>query len=153
MADLTRFLVKPEAAIRDVMANIGLAKGLALVVDGRNRLLGTVTDGDIRRAILTGVDTTGPVGDLLKIPRSPDRAKPLTAPASTPSARLLQMMSEAELRHIPLLNDAGQVVDVAVLEEMVKDYELPFTAVIMAGIMMSMSMTVPGTMAKTLLNS
>lgn len=133
MADVTRFLVKPATAIRDVMAKIGLAKGLALVVDSENRLLGTVTDGDIRRAILTGVDTARPVGDLLEMPRSPDRAKPLTASASTPTARLLQMMSEAELRHIPLLNDSGQVVDVAVLEEMVKDYELPFTAVIMAG--------------------
>lgn len=133
MANLERFLVKPETAIRDVMANIGLAKGLALIVDGQTRLLGTVTDGDIRRAILTGVDTARPVGDLLKMPRSPDRAKPLTAPANTPSARLLQMMSEAELRHIPLLNESGQVVDVAVLDEMVKDYELPFSAVIMAG--------------------
>jgi dTDP-glucose pyrophosphorylase len=127
MADLSRFLVDPKMSIRGVMAGIGNAYGIALVVDERRRLLGTVTDGDIRRAILAGVDLDQEVSALLR------KRRPLTAPMGTPSSRLLQMMTEAGLRHIPLVNEAGQVEDVAVLEELVRDYELPLTAVVMAG--------------------
>lgn len=114
-------------SIRGVMAGIGNAHGIALVVDEHRRLLGTVTDGDIRRAILAGVDLDQEVSALL------NKRRPLTAPMGTPGSRLLQMMNEAELRHIPLVNEEGQVEDVAVLEELVRDYELPLTAVVMAG--------------------
>ena len=42
-----------RAAMRCIDAN---TTGIALVVDGERRLLGTVTDGDIRRAILADID-------------------------------------------------------------------------------------------------
>ena len=133
MADPDRFLVDPGRSIRQVMAGIGHARGLALVVDDGRRLLGTVTDGDIRRAILAGVDLEQPIGVLLEQPRPQEYASPLTAPVGTPDVQLLRMMAESEVRHVPLLNDSGQVEDVAVLDDLVSDYELPLTAVVMAG--------------------
>ena len=43
------------------------------------------------------------------------------------------MMTERDIRHIPLLNEGDQVVDVALLSELVKEYELPLRAIVMAG--------------------
>ena len=39
--------------------------GIAFVVEEGNRLIGVVTDGDIRRAILDGVDLESPVEGLM----------------------------------------------------------------------------------------
>ena len=51
------------------------SKEIALVVDQQGRLLGTVTDGDIRRAILAAFDLDSPVKDLLpNAPASPIRS-------------------------------------------------------------------------------
>lgn len=58
--NLESLLIAPEASIRDAMAVIELAprlsglSGIAVVVDGDRHLLGVVTDGDIRSAILHG---------------------------------------------------------------------------------------------------
>ena len=134
MVDLNRVLVDPSKSIRKVMEGIGKAFGLALVVDEDRHILGTVTDGDIRRAILAGVDLDQPVHVLLEQQRRPHQhTKALTAPVGTPVARLLQIMADSTLRHIPLVNSEEQVEDVAILSELVKEYELPLTAVVMAG--------------------
>ena len=62
MVELARLLVSPNNSIREVIACIDRnAKGIALVVDDEHRLIGTVTDGDIRRAILAGTDLDLPV--------------------------------------------------------------------------------------------
>ncbi len=53
--ELSAFLVKPEQNLREVMQKIDdNGYGIALVVDENNVLLGLVTDGDIRRAIIKG---------------------------------------------------------------------------------------------------
>ena len=133
MRDLTRFLVPPSMRIREVMERIERAAGIALVVDEERRLLGTINDGDIRRAILAGIDLDRPASLLIGDAKPPQYVNPLTAPVGTPKARLLQMMADSGLRHIPLINDSGQVDDVAILGELTPDYELPVTAVVMAG--------------------
>ena len=51
----------------------------------------------------------------------------------TTDAQLLKMMRDSGLRHIPILDDAGRVADVALLADLVREYESPLTAVVMAG--------------------
>jgi dTDP-glucose pyrophosphorylase len=127
--DIESMLVPPEAPIRRVMECIdGNMTGLALIVDGDRRLLATVTDGDLRRAVLGGVDLDGSISLLLA-----DRSGAVTAGAGTGSDALLRLMEERDVRHVPLLDVDGRVVDVALLTELVKDYRLPLKAVVMAG--------------------
>ena len=109
------------------------AKGIALVVDEERRMIGTVTDGDIRRAILAGMDLSLPVQKLLERRASTPYPRPITAPVGTPDAELLLLMNEHTIRQVPLLDEHGRVVDVALLSDLVKEYELPLTAVVMAG--------------------
>ncbi len=90
--DLSQFLVSPESSIREVMACIDRnAKGIALVVDGDRRLLGTVTDGDIRRAILARIDLDLRVEEMLKRRTPPPHQSPVTAIVGTPDAELVHL--------------------------------------------------------------
>ncbi|MFC2035006.1 nucleotidyltransferase family protein [Chloroflexota bacterium] len=131
---LEQLLVAPDSSIRDVIACIeGNSTGIALVVDGDNRLIDTITDGDIRRGILDGIVLDSPVKALLKRRASSPYPAPLTAPVGTTNAELLRMMNEYTLRHIPLVNDAGQVVSIALISDLVKEFQPPLTAVVMAG--------------------
>lgn len=108
-------------------------KGIALVVDDDGRLLGTITDGDIRRAILVGVNLALPVQILIEQRKDTPFATPLTAPLGTPDTQLLHTMTELTVRHIPLVDEEGRVVDLALLGDLVKEYELPLRAIVMAG--------------------
>src|SRR3989344_7367564 len=57
MSDLQKYLVSPGSSIREVMECIDRnTKGISLVVDEDRKLIGTITDGDIRRAILAGTN-------------------------------------------------------------------------------------------------
>lgn len=134
MIDLARLLVSPDASIREVMRSLDRgAKGIVLVVDARRRLIDTITDGDVRRAILASTDLDLPVQRLIDGKDRRAGHAPVTAPAGTPEHDLLQVMNAQEVRHVPLVDPEGRVVDVAVLSELVKESELPLTAVVMAG--------------------
>jgi len=134
MERLAKFLVAPQDSIRDAMVCIDRnAKGIALVADKERHLIGTITDGDIRRAILAGVDLGLPVQVLLDQRMATGQPRPLTAPVGTSDAELLRRMNERSVRHIPLVDKVGCVMDVALLSDLVKEFELPLTAVVMAG--------------------
>ena len=140
-AKLSKLCMSSASSIVDAISLIDRnAQGIALMVDGERHLLGVVTDGDIRRAILAGLDLDLPVQRLLeqKTPAAGTSGRtsphgPITAPVGTPDTELLRLMNQEMLRHIPLMDQEGRVVDVALLSDLVKEYELPMAAVIMAG--------------------
>ncbi len=109
------------------------AKGIALVLDEQHHLIGTVTDGDIRRAILAGMDLDLSISELLRQRQPGFAAGAITAPLGTDDTTLLHLMSENDVRHIPLVDEAGCVVDISFLTGLVKEYELPLRALVMAG--------------------
>lgn len=133
MPDIADLIVSRAHSVRQVMESIDRsAKGIALVLDTEARLVGTVTDGDIRRAILAGINLDLPVTELLALRKS-QFSSPVTAAIGTDDPTLLHMMTETGVRHIPLLDSEGRVVDVAFLSDLVTEYELPLRAVVMAG--------------------
>ena len=134
MKDIKDFLVNPDLSIRDVVARIDQnGSGIALIVDEEGSLLGTITDGDIRRAVLAKVDFDKPILDILDQKESDLYKVPITAPVGTPEDKLKDIMNEYVIRQVPLLDEAGRVVDISLLSEIITKKELPLTAVIMAG--------------------
>jgi len=133
MSLLDQVTVSPQQSVLQVMECIDhSAKGIALVLDEHRHLFGTVTDGDIRRAILAGMDLELPISELLR-QRQTAFGSAITAPPGTDDPALLHLMSEHDVRHIPIVDEQGCVTDVAFLTELVKEYELPLRAVVMAG--------------------
>lgn len=133
MKDLERILVQPTSSVREAIRIVDSgAVGIALVVDDDQRLIGTITDGDIRRAILSGVDQGGDVSALLAH-RAAQYQVPTVASIDSDPAQLLSLMQAKAIRHIPLVDDRGRVVELALLSELVERPELPVSAVVMAG--------------------
>lgn len=132
-APLSELCLTPDANIRAVMAAIDLnKKGIALVVDTERRLLGTITDGDVRRALLENLPLETPASQLLA--RKAERyIKPVTARVGTDQATLLALMEERFVHQVPLVDEAGRVVDLITLDDLVPDSDLSMQAVIMAG--------------------
>jgi dTDP-glucose pyrophosphorylase/predicted transcriptional regulator len=123
-------LVTRKDSIRGTMEVIDqFAKGIAVVVDESGHILATVTDGDIRRAILAGVDLRSPVAALQKSGQS----KPVVADIGTSESELLALMERHSIRQVPLLDQEGKVSALAVHHELLRQSDLPVTGVIMAG--------------------
>jgi dTDP-glucose pyrophosphorylase/CBS domain-containing protein len=134
MCKIQDHLINPQSTIRECMTCIdGNSKGIALVVDSERRLLGTISDGDIRRAILKGTDLDAPVQTLLIESKRVAGHPPVTARTGTTDADLLQLMNKEGVRQIPIVDEESHVVDISFLTDLVREYELPMTAVVMAG--------------------
>jgi dTDP-glucose pyrophosphorylase/CBS domain-containing protein len=116
-----------QAALRCIEAN---GRGIALIVDADKQLLGTVVDGDIRRAVLAGLAMHMPVTTLLE--HKPDAYKlPVTAPITTSHEDIAHLMRVHQVRQIPLLDEQQRVVGLITQDELMSD--LPVKAVVMAG--------------------
>ena len=127
-------LVTVQTSIRDTMGVIDRhGKGIALVVDEQQRLLTTITDGDIRRAILSGLDLDQPVMRLKQTQNNAPPVLPITAPLGTTEAEILALMQAHVVRQVPLLDEEGRVCELAVIDDLLQQTELAVTAVIMAG--------------------
>lgn len=132
--DLACLFVPPTSTIREAIACIDRGRGgIAIVVDEHQQLIGTITDGDVRRAMLAGIDLEMPISVLLARKVGTQYPKPVTALAGTEHEELLALMRQYVLRQIPILDDDGRVVDLVLLNDLVPTNELPLQAVIMAG--------------------
>jgi len=131
---ISDFMVSPEMLIRDAIAQMDKAgQGILLVLDSEGGLIGTITDGDLRRAMMGGTDITNSVSELLEQKAQTHGLTPVTASAESADSELLHTMVELRLRHIPLLDDSNHPVDIALLSDLAKEYEPNFQAVVMAG--------------------
>src|SRR5712675_1451398 len=104
VASFSNLFIGLENSIREAAVALDRsARGIVLVVDEENTLLNTITDGDIRRAMLAGVNLDGPVTELLQRKAESPYRIPVTAPADTERSLLLKIMQERKVRQIPLL--------------------------------------------------
>lgn len=134
LAEIAAFTVAPDSVVRDAIQQLdSTAQGILLVVDADGKLAGTITDGDLRRAMMAGIELTRPVSELLTHKSDLNRRAPVTAPVDCPDSELLRMMVALRLRHIPLLDEDSRPVDIALLSDLAKEYEPGFQAVVMAG--------------------
>jgi dTDP-glucose pyrophosphorylase len=130
-AELTALFASPDHTMLEVMQRINeTAQGISLVLNSEGRLVDTITDGDLRRAVLIGIDLRRPISELRSEPHCP-----FTMPVSTPLAELARKLRETKLRHIPLVDDSGRVVDMVQLRDFVNDQRTDpgVSAVVMAG--------------------
>lgn len=120
-------LVSADTPVSDVIRVINeSSKQIALVVDSNRKLLGTVTDGDIRRALLKGLPIETSAEKVMN-------KKPYTARPDFNSDDLLQLMTDKKLRQMPIIDEAGVVVGLEVLENLLNPEVRENWVVLMAG--------------------
>jgi dTDP-glucose pyrophosphorylase len=106
-----RFLILPNVSLQVAMLKIDeLGSQGLVVVDSQNRLVGTLTDGDIRRTLLSGGKITDVVADHCN--RSPVFS---TLNIDFNERRLL--MSRLVLNLLPIIDAQGRVIDVQLHRE------------------------------------
>lgn len=127
MNDWKEIQVLPETPIREAIRVLDKsAKQILLVVDKSNRLLGTVTDGDIRRGILKGLAFDEPTDRIMN-------TQPTVARAGEPREQMLANMQRKQLHRIPIVNEQKQVVGIEFLEELIQPHLKENWVVLMAG--------------------
>jgi len=132
--DISKFCITPNQSIREALRQIDSnVSGIVLITDETLSLLGTITDGDIRRAILLGDDLDTPVSKILERKTNSPYPTPVTAPANIKRSTLLRIMRDRFVRQIPLVNEKGQIVDLISWKDLLLAEKLPIQAVIMAG--------------------
>ncbi len=133
--DIEKLCVRPDDPVRRAVKGIDEGCcGIVLVVDAAGHLLGTITDGDIRRAILAQQDMDVPIEAFLPHARAlSPYPQPLTATVGTEPETLLALMTSHALRQIPLLDRHECVADLVVLEDLLATPGPAMRAVIMAG--------------------
>jgi dTDP-glucose pyrophosphorylase len=127
MKNWKKVAVSPGTSIRDTIAVIDKnASQIALVVDEEDKLLGTVTDGDIRRGLLKGVGLEEPVKQVYYV-------SPLTASVDDDPATVIRIMKEQYIKQVPILDDRGRVVSLQTLKELLSRRKHANPVILMAG--------------------
>jgi NDP-sugar pyrophosphorylase family protein len=83
--------------------------------------------------MLAGLSLDLPVSHLLGTFRSQNKLGPATLPIGSSSEKIISEMSAKVVRQIPLVDEEQRVMDLAVLDELVKEQYEPIHAVVMAG--------------------
>lgn len=99
---------------------------IALVADSAGKLVGTVTDGDVRRGMLKGVSLDHPVSTIMN-------SRPVSVPATEDRLVALALMKQRQLRQVPVVDAAGVLVGLETLDGYLQPGKRDNLVVLMAG--------------------
>ncbi|MCA9399312.1 MAG: CBS domain-containing protein, partial [Candidatus Omnitrophica bacterium] len=127
------FLVKEDLSVKDAMRQIGEAGDRILfVINDDQKLLGSLTDGDIRRWVLSE-------GTLASDIRKVFNKDPICVKADYSTENVKNLMLKKKIPGIPVVDDKGIVKDVLIWSSVfgkngaLEQEVLDFPVVIMAG--------------------
>lgn len=120
-------LISPETSIQEALARINAASTqLALIVNSHGYLLGTLSDGDVRRALLRGIALADQVDRCMC-------RKPTTAKVGESRDVLLARMRQLALHQLPVVDDNGKVIGLKRIDDLLLPELHENWVVIMAG--------------------
>lgn len=122
-----KLLVEPGLSLVDAVKRLDEgAKRILIVVDKHDRLIGTVTDGDIRRALIRQTALTTPISEIMN-------TNPKSATHAWSRLRLLSFMERTDLLQLPIVDEKDKVVGVTFLYELLKKPRIDNPVCLMAG--------------------
>jgi dTDP-glucose pyrophosphorylase len=125
--DWRNIVVAAETSLRDAIARIdNCATQFALVLDAHQQLIGTLSDGDVRRAVLRDMSLDTPVAEVMN-------RCPISARVSSSQCEQLALMRRNVIHHLPLLDEQQRVVGLSTLDALTGIVERPNWVVLMAG--------------------
>lgn len=120
-------LVPASASLGEVIRNLdSTSLQIALVVSPTGALIGTVTDGDIRRGLLRGLDLSSPIDSVI-------HKDPLVVPPQLGREMVLQLMQANKIRQLPVVDAQRQVMGLHLWDDLLAPDAKPNLMVIMAG--------------------
>lgn len=127
MKNIDNILLNPHSTIKEALGVIESgSKKIALVVDDDKKLLGTLTDGDIRRALLKNLSLDDFVESIIF-------KTPITCKANYNREEILELSLKNRLYQIPIIDDSGKLIDIVEVDDLLKPKNKPNRVVLMAG--------------------
>jgi dTDP-glucose pyrophosphorylase len=102
------------------------AMQIALIVDEDDNLLGTLTDGDIRRGLLKGLDLNSSIESIVF-------KTPTVAKISDTKEDILKIALAKKLHQIPIIDENGKILGIQEIEELIKPKEKTNKVILMVG--------------------
>lgn len=136
-AKLQSLLISPDKTVKEAMKKLNetAEKILFAVDEEEGKLLGTVTDGDIRRGIIDGLKVNDKVGEVMH-----EDFTAVVLNQSDSEENIRELMIKEKFEQIPVLDEKGIIVDVILWTDvlgkkgpMKQRHNLPNQVVIMAG--------------------
>lgn len=127
MNDWEQVLIGPKTSLREALRVIDRAGSqMALIVDEGRRLLGSLTDGDIRRGLLKGLDLKDSVSQAM-------HANPTCARVGEDRDSILAKMRFLGLHQVPIVDAQGIVVGLRLLDDYLNAPVRENWVIVMAG--------------------
>jgi dTDP-glucose pyrophosphorylase len=124
---ISEIKITPSVTIREALRIIDTgAMKIAIVEDPEGRLIGTLTDGDIRRGLLKGMELDSPVGEIYN-------HNPTVVKISDPKEKLIELAVTRRVYQIPVVDEDGRIIRMAEIDQLIKQEKHPNTVVLMAG--------------------
>lgn len=130
--ELMTFLISPDSTVVEAMQSIDRnARGILFVVDDHRRLLGVITDGDIRRWLIRTGELKASVSDFMN--QNPKKI------SFKEHANAHEYMIQCSITALPVVTAKGVVTDILFRDGCVEVYKQPvgllkeIPVVIMAG--------------------
>lgn len=127
ITDWRNLVLQPTDSIRRAIEVIDRgAKRIALITDEAGRLLGTVTDGDIRRGLLRHLGLEAPVSEVMN-------PQPRVLSHRYRREDALRLLGSAQVLQVPIVDDSGLLVGLETLSDLLKRPRLENPVLLMAG--------------------
>lgn len=104
-------ILPKDSTIGQVIRNLDqVGIKIVLVVDEANKLLGTISDGDVRRGLLKGLDLNSPITNII-------RYDPLVVPPEMARDMVMQLMVANKIQQIPVVDGRQHLVGLHLWDE------------------------------------
>lgn len=124
---LAQSLIGPDTSIRTLIERFTTRRvQIGLVIDAQQKLVGTVTDGDLRRGLLRSISTDAPLREIMN-------TAPRTLRFGEPRGDIVAFMRREKIKHLPVVDFAGRAVDLITIESLLAPAPQPYPIVLMAG--------------------
>lgn len=126
MRSVKNISVPNNATIRQVLEKIDSGNMQIAFVVKDDILLGTITDGDIRRGFLKGMNLDDSIENLYN-------SNPVKGYLSQPKENLVQLALARGVKQLPMIDDSGKLIGVEIVDDYLRVTKKPNVIVLMAG--------------------
>ena len=127
MKNYKDILLKPTSTIKEALQIIDTgAMKIALVVDEDAKLLGTLSDGDIRRGLLNNLSLDDTIETIVF-------TKPTTCCVEDTKETILEVALQKKLYQVPIVDHQGRLVGIEEVDELLKPVYKTNRVVLMVG--------------------